>query len=423
MTQLNRCPTKLRVLWFAVTPSLYGQNTVRHNGGGWIASLEQILRSASDVELGVAFEHHDDRFKSIQDGVAYYPINLNAKLVQKLRRKLGLDDECGALIAHAKRIIADFQPDVIHVFGSESCFGLLSAHTHIPVVIHMQGSLPSYANARFPPGYSRFDFLCASGGNPLRLYRLFSNDAAFCKRAQREEQILRICQHFMGRTEWDKAIAAIYSPEASYDYCSEALRPEIYDHDRCWSPGGGRRIELVSTLSMPLYKGADLILKTARLLRHELGLELRWRIFGVSQCRLQEIKTGIRAQDCGVALMGVAEGAAIRDALMESDLYVHPSYIDNSPNSLCEAQVLGVPVVGTDVGGIPSLVEHGRTGYLVPANDPYMMARRITQLINDPVLAARLGQNGREVARTRHCPNNILSDLLAIYTKFAKARS
>lgn len=414
---------KLRVLWFAVTPSLYGQNTVRHNGGGWVASLERVLRSASDVELGVAFEHHDDGFKSVQGCVAYYPINVNTKLVQKLRRKLGLDDECGALVAHAKRIIADFQPDVIHVFGSESCFGLLSAHTDIPVVIHMQGSLPSYANARFPPGYSRFDFLRASRGNPLRLYRLLANDTAFCRRARREEQILRTCQHFMGRTEWDQAITALYRPEASYDYCSEVLRPEIYDHDRCWSPRGGGRIELVSTLSMPLYKGADLILKTAHMLRHELGRELRWRVFGVSQCRLQEAKSGIRAHDCGVALMGVAEGAAIRDALLESDLYVHPSYIDNSPNSLCEAQVLGVPVVATDVGGIPSLVEHGRTGYLVPANDPYMMARRITQLIDDPTAAARFGQGGRELARARHAPNRILSDLLAIYAKCAKARS
>lgn len=414
----------MKVLWFSPSPSLYGQNTVHHNGGGWVASLERILRGAPNIELGIAFEHQDSHFKIVNDEVSYFPINANRMLTQKIRRKLGIADECDALIARAERIIADFKPDVIHVFGSESCFGLLSTVTNIPVVIHMQGSLPSYANARFPPGYSRFDFLRGSGGNPLRLYRLLSNDAVFCKRALREEQILRSCRHFMGRTEWDQAIAAIYSPEGSYEYCSEALRPEIYDYDRSWSPRDvGGCIELVSTLSMPLYKGSDMILKTAHLLRHELGLEVRWRVFGVNQCRLQEAKTGIRAQDCGVTLMGVADVAVIRDALLESDLYVHPSYIENSPNSLCEAQVLGVPVVATNVGGIPSLVQHKNTGYLVPANDPHMMARRISQLIGDQALAARFGQIGREIARARHAPDSILSNLLAIYAKRIKARA
>jgi glycosyltransferase involved in cell wall biosynthesis len=420
MTKVKGFSRKLRILWFAVTPSLYGRNTVRHNGGGWVASLERILRGAPDVELGISFEYNDDSSKRVQDGVTYYPICANAKIGPKLGMKLGMVDECDSLIAHARTIIADFQPDVIHVFGSESCFGLLGAHTNIPVIIHMQGSLPSYANARFPPGYSRFDYLRASRGNPTKLYRLLSNDAVFCKRALREENILRNCQHFMGRTEWDEAIAAIYNPEGSYSYCSEALRSEIYDHAHSWSPHSGRRLELVSTLSMPLYKGADMILKTAHLLHHELGIEFRWQVFGVSQCRLQEAKTGIRAQECGVSLMGVAEGAVIRDALLEADLYVHPSYIDNSPNSLCEAQVLGVPVVATNVGGIPSLVEHGSTGFLVAANDPYMMARRISQLIDDQALATRFGQSGRKIARARHAPDRILSDLLAIYAKHAK---
>lgn len=411
---------KMRVLWFAVTPSLYGQNTVGHNGGGWVASLEQIFKSLSVVELGVAFEHHDKLFKSVQEGVTYYPIDVNTRFVNKLKRKLGFADECSSLLTHAKKIIADFQPDVIHVFGSESCFGLLSLHTEIPVLIHMQGSLPSYANARFPPGFSRFDFIRASGGNPILLYRLLSNDAVFCKRALREEHVLRASRHFMGRTEWDQAITAIYSPKSSYDFCSEALRPEIYGHNRCWSPRKHGRIELVSTLSMPLYKGADLILKTARLMRKELGMDVRWRVFGVNQCFLQEVKTGIRAKEYGVILMGVADSDTIRDALLESNIYVHPSYIDNSPNSLCEAQVLGVPVIATYVGGIPSLVEDGSTGYLVPSNDPYMMARRITQLINDPTLAIRFSQSSRKIARARHAPERILADLFAIYAKYSR---
>jgi glycosyltransferase involved in cell wall biosynthesis len=411
----------MKVLWFSPTPSLYGQNTVRHNGGGWVASLQRILAGAPDINLGIAFEHGDRKFRIDQNGVSYFPISANTLTVGKICQKLGFVDECANLLDQAQNIIADFDPDVIHVFGSENCFGSLSNLTDVPVLIHIQGSLPSYANARFPPGYSRFDFLRASRGNPLRLYRLLSNDRVFTRRALREENILRNCRHFMGRTEWDIAISSIYAPEATYDYCSEALRQKFYDETTTWTAQPNvATLTLVSTISNPLYKGADLILKTARLLREELGRDVRWKVFGVTEIMLQEAKSAIRARDVGVTLEGVADGSTIRDALLDADVYVHPSYIDNSPNSLCEAQILGLPVVATHVGGIASLVDHGVNGYLVPANDPYMLARQITQMKDSPKLAIEFGQNARAVARDRHSPDSIRADLLAIYTKYRR---
>ncbi|WP_417463151.1 glycosyltransferase family 4 protein [Kordiimonas sp.] len=411
-----------KVLWFSPTPSLYGQNTVRHNGGGWVASLERIVRTAEDIDLGIAFEHGDTHFKSVQDGVNYYPIHANSQRIQKLRRKLGLADECEALIQQAHKIVADFKPDLIHVFGSEGCFGLLSSLTDVPVLIHMQGSLPSYVNARFPPGYGRVDFLRAAGFNPMRLYRALANDASFVRRARREESILRNCRHFMGRTEWDKAICQIYSPDATYDYCGEALRPDFYSERQPWKPQGGARLNLVSTLSNPLYKGADMVLKTARLLREEMGRALRWQVFGISEAPLQEAKVGRTASDLGVEFMSVAPAADIRNALLEADIYVHTSYIDNSPNSLCEAQILGLPVVAANVGGVASLIEHGNNGFLVPANDPWMMASRIAEIKDSPSLSENLGEAAFGTARDRHDPERILSDLLTIYGKYATAQ-
>lgn len=411
---------RTRILWFSPTPSLFAQNTVRHNGGGWVASLECLIRTVPEFELGIAFESADRRFQHLENGVHYFPIDANVRLAQKLRRKFGIATECDALIEHARRIISQFDPDLIHVFGSESCFGLLSDLIDIPLIIHMQGSLPAYANARFPPGYGRFDFIRASRGNPLRLYRLFSNDRAFARRAKREEAILRGCRHFMGRTEWDRAICAIFNPEATYDYCSEALRTDFVEETRCWAPRSGAEINLVSTLSNPLYKGADLILKTAEVLRKEMGRGVRWRVFGVSDIAIQQAKTGLQAADWGVELSGVADSDGIRDALLAADMYVHPSYIDNSPNSLCEAQVLGVPVVATNVGGISSLVDPARTGQLVPANDPYMMAWRIAQLKDDQDLGRELSANARTVARNRHAPEQIRADLTAIYRKYKR---
>lgn len=64
------------------------------------------------------------------------------------------------------------------------------------------------------------------------------------------------------------------------------------------------------------------------------------------------------------------------ELLLESDLYVHTAYIDNSPNAICEAQYLGMPIIATYVGGVPSLIEQGKDGVLIPANDPFMLAEK-----------------------------------------------
>ena len=61
----------MRILWFSVTPSLFNPHSNAHNGGGWIASLEQIVRTVPDIQLGIAFEFSDLGFRYEKDGVAY----------------------------------------------------------------------------------------------------------------------------------------------------------------------------------------------------------------------------------------------------------------------------------------------------------------------------------------------------------------
>lgn len=102
--------------------------------------------------------------------------------------------------------------------------------------------------------------------------------------------------------------------------------------------------------------------------------------------------------------------------LCSSTCYVHSSYIDNSPNSLCEAQYLGVPAIATNVGGISSLVEDGKTGLLFPANDPYTLAAIIKHTVTDNHAKMQyLSENEKSIAIARHNPQKISDNLLLIY--------
>ena len=85
---------------------------------------------------------------------------------------------------------------------------------------------------------------------------------------------------------------------------------------------------------------------------------------------------------------------------------------ENSPNTVCEAQLLGIPVIATNVGGTSTLVRHMETGILVSANAPFFMAANIKLLVEDVELASRLGIAGRQTAIDRHNPEMIVSDLV-----------
>ena len=402
----------MRILWFSVTPSLFNPRSNGHNGGGWIASLEQIVRKNKNIELGVAFNFPDNSFKYENDGVSYYPIPAEKQsFVGKLFGKN--DDE--ARIAKYLQIIEDFKPDLIQIFGSENEFGAICRHTEIPVIIHMQGCIPPYHNALFPVGMKKSDFLFKKGLSfGYRIIGLRS-DKSFRKRAGMEIETIQSCKYFMGRTEWDKSLIDLFSPNATYFHCEEALRDSFINSNKCWKYSNGKKKTIISVISRPWYKGCDLILKTASLLKRFTDIDFEWRVYGVAEMKFYESVYGIKAKDVNVRPMGTASKEELVDALCSSSCYVHTSYIDNSPNSICEAQILGVPVLATNVGGISSIVSNGVDGILFPANAPYTAAALIKKVIADEALSKTLSSNAIKKATDRHNPEKIGNRLVDIY--------
>jgi len=94
---------------------------------------------------------------------------------------------------------------------------------------------------------------------------------------------------------------------------------------------------------------------------------------------------------------------------------VLPSTIENSPNALGEAMLLGVPCVASDVGGVITMMNHGTEGYVYPSTAPYMLAHYIKKIFAQAEQAAALGNEARSHARRIHDPEKNLRDLLAIY--------
>jgi len=99
----------------------------------------------------------------------------------------------------------------------------------------------------------------------------------------------------------------------------------------------------------------------------------------------------------------------------QSALLIHPSLLDNSPNSVAEAMASGLPVVASNVGGIPSMIEHNITGLLVAAGNPRELADATIALLHSEPRRRRLAGKAMEVARDRHLPTNVATQTLRVY--------
>ena len=116
-----------------------------------------------------------------------------------------------------------------------------------------------------------------------------------------------------------------------------------------------------------------------------------------------------------VNLIGRVGAERIAEELADADLYIHPAIIDNSPNTLCEAQLIGTPVIAANVGGIPQLVEDGTTGILYPYNESYTLAFKIMDLYGDKTRMQELSENEYRLSHDRHNPEHIVRTLVGIY--------
>ena len=402
-------PNRLKILWFSPLPGFVRKGNA-YGGGGWISSLATVLSSRLDVELAIAYPLRSNAGgdETESDGIVRIPLPKPNVGFGRLGRFFALERQDRVLLETARKTVREFRPDVVQVFGLESVFGLLAGDVDAPLTLHLQGLLGPCLNAWVPPGCRMWDYVVAQGWNPMQMALRLRSLAFNRHMARRERRILKRLRFVLGRTEWDRQYCSLFAPQARYFQCGEILRPEFYG-EKSWTPPSSPSI--VSILSTPLYKGHDMILKTARALQ-ESGCEpLEWSVFGVGNLRFAERKTGIRANDVNVRAKGIATAAQLRDALLSCSAYVHPSYIDNSPNSVCEAQILGVPVVATNVGGIPSLFPPEQKSRLVPANDPFSMAFRIREALAAPESFTA----DRDACRARHDPAAVSEKLMEIY--------
>lgn len=423
----------MRILWLnakllpRAVKAIGGSQSVT---SGWLGSMQDALLEI-DPSLEMCALCLDARPCDVQVGnVRYVSFGERGKTWYK-RIPCHIELKC-------KKVIEEFNPDVIHVHGTEYFYGCMNQDVYCgkPVVVSLQGIL-SACHVQFTGGLSPKETWWTKFNLRLLKYgATFWREQTFWreKRAEQESRVFRQQKYFIGRTEWDRAWVEYFNPHAKYFHVNETLRSPFYSVRR--DPKSIRKHSIYCGAAAGYaLKGAHWLLRAIAALKDEFP-DIQLRIAAASgrlgrQRSLMDIlkddnyamylRRLIRELDIEnnvLALPGLP-AEAVADELKNAELFVLPSMCENSPNSLGEAMLVGTPAIATFVGGTPSILKDGVEGKLVPSGDPAVLAGAIRRWFLHTEEAEACVEAARVTALARHNGRKNAEDTLRVYREIA----
>ena len=326
-------------------------------------------------------------------------------------------------------IVEDFEPDIVHIFGTEfphtlACVRVFGHPER--TLISIQGLCSCIAEeymADLPMKVQRQVTL----RDRIRQDSLRQQQKKFKKRGEHEKEALGMTGHVAGRTDFDRTQAAKLNPSAKYHYLNETLR-SIFYRDR-WKRTACEPYSIfLSQGDYPL-KGFHYLLQAMPRVLEQFP-EAHVYVAGSNiidtdtwQDRMKLSAYGkylrrlIRERQLTehVTMLGRLSAEEMKAQFLKSHLFVMPSALENSPNSLGEAMLLGVPCVAADVGGVHNLLTDGGDGMLYPAGDVEALADRIMEIFTKEAIVERFSDNARKHARVNHDAEQNYYRLIRIY--------
>lgn len=391
-------------------------------GGGWTENLLSALSKVDGIELVFAF--YLDSAVSVADktyqGISYIALPVRVK---------GLSACNEQMIQDLHKMLELATPDVTHIIGTErehdyELFKLAGAEK---TVISITGLTSIYAE-HYLGGMERNEYTHRSLGDILRRTSILRQQRLFAKWGESEKRLIGQAKYVMGRTTWDQAFVKRMSPDCKYIYCGEILN-SCYNGGK-WSPETMKRHTIfVSQGSYPL-KGLHQLIKALPMIAERFS-DVRVVVGGpdllAEDTWIKKIKATSYAQyirdllrQNGISkdrflFTGPLNAEQMKEQYLSCNVFVLPSLIENSPNSLGEAMMLGVPVVASYVGGIPDMAKHGETAFLYPFDEPYMLAHYVCELFADDDLAERLGNAAVAAAKKRFDEKHVADTTVSAY--------
>jgi glycosyltransferase involved in cell wall biosynthesis len=411
----------MKVLWITHDPIREKINEDLSVSGFWKESLLKLLNE--NDKICIKYAYPGKNFSKLKSGNFTFQFP-NRKRYKTLPKITLLD---------LKRIIDNFQPEVIHIHGTEKPYGLIKKHTNIPILISLQGFLSESYNA-------------VLGSIPLNSWekektlkeQIYKNDFLNLHKnwffnSSYEKEIIRINKYFAGRTTFDKEVVKKNNSKASYFVANELLRNEFYIQK--WDINNiDEHKVFISSFANPL-KGFHVLIEAVYNLKKEfpdikivvpgkLTNRSVNKFLGNSYFRLINKMIKQYELENNIVFLGRLDGQQMCDEMLKSHIFALPSFVENSSNALGESQVLGVPcVVSNNCGGISSIITENENGLFFDKGNALKLTAQIRRIFLDNCLAIKLSKNSRNFGSNFHNKEKIKAQYEFIYNKLQQNES
>lgn len=382
-----------------------------NTGGGWMVSLAEDISKNNAIELSIAAPYSGTTIQRVLiDGVSHIAIPLSN------------------MAESWKSVINELKPDVIHLHGTEFSYGktLMDVCPNENYVVSIQGLVSVYAE-HYCAYLPRNVIKKKSFRDILKHAGILNEQKKFAEKGKYEQAILQKTKHIIGRTSWDKACTRQINPAAAYHHCNESLRNAFYqaswDFKEC-----EKHSILCSQGNYPI-KGLHLVLQALpQIIKDypDMHLYIAGNNIVVPATLKQKLKETAYGKYLNhliselqlnkyITFTGSLREQEMCDRMRKSHVFLSASSIENSPNSLGEAMLLGVPCVSSDVGGVTDMMVHQKEGFVYPADEYYMISYYVSELFSNETLALQFSENAKAHATITHNRGNNLNQILKIY--------
>ncbi|GAB6282659.1 MAG: hypothetical protein STSR0008_14050 [Ignavibacterium sp.] len=389
----------MKVLWLApfpiknLLPELKIGREIGDHAASWIINLAEELAKQNDIELHIVTHSPVIPYSQelMKGNVIFHVIKYSFPFskykgfpwylpLDKLTWYNGLSNK----ILH---VINSIKPNIIHAHGTENVYALVTNKYNVPSIVSIQGIISEYF--KVSPSISYLLQL------PIEKYAINKN------------------KNFGCRTEWDKNIVHKYNKDAKIYYMPEAINPIFFEQK--WEPYNNLNILFVGYLSKR--KGIEVLLNSVAIVKEQfpnVTVKIVGSVFGNYAKKLKSLTEYLKIEK-NIIWLGQKQPEEIADLMAHSTLFVLPTFIDNSPNSLAEAMAVGIPSIASNVGGIPSMISNKKNGFLVEPKDQIALSNKIIYCLNNQKLLKDISKEAKQAAILKNYPSNVVNQTKKVY--------
>jgi L-malate glycosyltransferase len=396
---------RMRILWFS---NVVLNDTDTGATGTWLHAMSRELSDTGLIELG-----------NVSDGNVIKVTSQNlGSIKQWVVPSVGKTKSTGVLskqfVNNIIRIIEEFRPDLIHIWGTEGSWGLLTLRNkiNIPILLGIQGIKGAISKFYSADLTIHEMFKCIGFKELINKSTIFQSKRDFYRWGKIEKEIISGHKYIVIQSKWSEAQVMSMNKDCIVYNNDRLLRKPFYECNK-WEYNGNPIIFFSSAYPSP-FKGLHVVIRALNILKVKFP-NVTLRVAGIHN------RSGLRRDgyvawivneirrlklESNVIWIKPIPSLSIIEELQKCSVVVIPSFIESYSNALAESMMVGTPAVISYTGGMVTLAKDEESVLFFSPGDVEMCAYQIIRLIEDKECAEKISICAR---KSRLLSNNIES--------------